>query len=124
MATIAKYLAERQTAVPLRARVMAMAHDIAEQHGCRFLATAHFVERFDQRAPHPIRAIGDLEVALRMIDRRWAEFTGKKIAMKITQHVFIFDCTQPDFIRAVSFWITDTPAPIALAGRGDIIIGI
>jgi hypothetical protein len=87
--------------------------------GQQFYQTAHFIERFDQRSNRPIEAVSNFELAIRIVKNRIGEIGGKKAALKIKNHVFIFDATQTGKVRAVTFWWTELPAAEALKGRGE-----
>lgn len=122
MASIGQYLKEVEQAKPMRVRAFQLAHEVAQELGCRFYPAVHFLTRFDQRSISPIRATGSFELAIRMLRANRDRILGKQVAMLVSQHVFIFDCRQAGRICAVSFWWTDKPANVALAGRGDIFL--
>jgi len=83
------------------------------------ILSAHFVQRFDQRSGSPIEAVRNFEIAIRIVKNRINDIIGKKAALKVKNHVFIFDATIAGQMRMVTFWWTELPAEKALFGRGE-----
>lgn len=118
-AKIGQYIRERDTAQPLRTRAIESANKLFAEIEVKFFQTSHFIERFNLRASKPIEAVSDFELAVRIVKQRYEDAKGKTAALKIKNHVFVFDCTQEKTVRAVTFWWTEAPAEEALKGRGD-----
>ena len=116
---IGAYVKELEQARPMKVRALKLAHELMKEVGLTLYQTAHFIERFDQRSNSPIEAVRNFELAIRIVKNRIKDIIGKKAAIKVKNHVFIFDAQQPGQVRAVSFWYTDLPAKEALAGRGE-----
>jgi hypothetical protein len=119
---IGTYLKELELARPMRVRALSTAASLMKEVGATFIQTNHFVERFAQRHSSPIESVRNFELAVRVLKTKATEFPGKKVALKVKNHVFIFDCITPGIVKAVSFWYTELPAAEALKGRGEIQI--
>lgn len=122
MSNIAGYLKELEQARPMRVKALKVANDLMKEAGLEFYQTAHFIERFELRANRPIEAVRNFELAIRIVKNRASDIPGKKAAIKVKNHVFIFDGANRGQLRAVTFWWTELPAEEALRGRGEILV--
>lgn len=121
---IAAYLKELDKAKLMRVTAMQTAHDLMREVNCKLVLTNHFIERFDLRHNSPITALRNFEITMRCLKAKAPEISGKKVAVKIASHVFIFDCVTPGIVKAISFWQTALPTAEALKGRGDILFDL
>jgi len=115
----ATYLRDLDRAKPMRVNALKLANSLMKEVGLELYQTAHFVQRFDQRSGSPIEAVRNFEIAIRIVKNRINDIIGKKAALKVKNHVFIFDATIAGQMRMVTFWWTELPAEKALFGRGE-----
>lgn len=119
MANVGAYLKQLEQARPLFIRANKSAHELMESVGLKYYQTTHFRERFELRAAKPIEAVSDFELAIRIVKTHIQSIIGKRAAIKVKNHLFVFDATSEGQVRAVSFWWTDKPGPEAMKGRGE-----
>ena len=122
MSNLAKYLKDLERAKLMRVKALKNAREMMKEVGLEFYQSAHFIDRFEMRAAFPVEAVRDFEVAIRVARNRVADYDGKKIAIKVGNHVFIFGRAFAGNLSAVTFWRTSLPAKEALEGRADILV--
>jgi len=120
MSSISKFLVQQAAAQRQWAKTLDAMRKLAESKGAKLNLTGHFVERVQTRVARPSEFVGNFEIAVRAAMPKISQADGKRVGVRIKDHVFIIGChTHPQqVISFITFWIPSTDKKITEIMQG------